>query len=847
MLVSSQDYPGVTRAARDLRADLLRVSRVEPAFTTDSATPSRDVVVIGTLGKSAVIDRLVREKKLNVADVAGRWETFLIQVVEKPMPGVDRALVIAGSDKRGTIFGIYDVSAEIGVSPWSWWADVPVRQQDSLFVLPGRHSRGEPAVKYRGIFLNDEAPALSGWTKAKFGGVNHQFYEKVFELVLRLKGNYLWPAMWGNAFNDDDPLNAKLADEYGVVMGTSHHEPMLRAQQEWKRYGKGEWNYEHNDSTLRAFWAQGIRNMGSRESIVTVGMRGDGDMPMTAGSNIALLEKIVADQRTIIGQVTGKNPSATPQLWALYKEVQDYYDKGMRVPDDVTLLFSDDNWGNVRRLPLGKDTLRSGGFGIYYHFDYVGGPRNYKWLNTNPIARVWEQMHLSYSYGAKKIWIVNVGDLKPMEFPISFFLDYAWDPSRWPAERLPEYTRHWAEQQFGPEHASEIANVVTADLKFAARRKPELLDTATYSLVNYREAESVVAAYDSLRDRAEAIGKSLGPQYQDAYYQLVLHPVQATANLNDLYVTVAKNRLYAAQGRAATNDLADRARALFERDAEISRYYNTQLAGGKWDHLMDQTHIGYTYWQEPPRNTMPRVDVIQLPRAADMGVAVVEQNRPAPPPRGPGRGGPIPGGGLPGFFGRGDAALPAFDPYQQQTYHIDVYNKGQAPFLYAVESGEPWLTISPARGNVAKEKRVAVSVDWSRAPAGDHKVPITVSGPNGSHVTVQAVVSNPASPKRDSVIGFVEGGGYVSMEAEHYTRAVNGGAISWQRIPDLGRTLSGMTPAPVTAPSQTPGGVSPRLEYRVFLFDSGTVMVKAYLSPTLNFSGSKDGLRYAVS
>ncbi len=255
------------------------------------------MIVAGTLGHNAFIDQLVHERKLDVSRVAGRWETFLIQIVERPTADVDHALIIAGSDKRGTIFGLYDVSASIGVSPWTWWADVPVRRQPDLYVLPGAHSDGEPAVKYRGIFLNDEAPALTGWAKEKFGGINHKFYEKVFELILRLKGNYLWPAMWGNAFNDDDKVDPQLADDYGIVMGTSHHEPMLRAQQEWKRYGKGEWNYEHNDSTLRAFWADGIRNMGSHESIVTVGMRGDGDMPMTAGSNIALLERIVRDQR----------------------------------------------------------------------------------------------------------------------------------------------------------------------------------------------------------------------------------------------------------------------------------------------------------------------------------------------------------------------------------------------------------------------------------------------------------------------------------------------------------------------------------------------------------------------
>ncbi len=855
LFVSPEDFPGVSLAARSLRVDIGKVTRAEPSLVTQIPTSSHDLVIIGTLGKNALIDRLVREKKLDVTGIAGKWEAFLTQVVDAPAPGIDRALVIAGSDKRGTIYGIYDLSSQIGVSPWYWWADVPVRQQSSLFVLPGRHTLGEPAVKYRGIFFNDEAPGMSGWAKEKFGGINHQMYEKAFELILRLKGNYLWPAMWGNAFNDDDKVDPALADEYGVVMGTSHHEPMDRAQQEWKRYGKGPWNYATNDSVLGDFWTQGIKNMGSHETIVTVGMRGDGDAPMVVGgdldANIKLLERIVKDQRSIITKVTGKDPSATPQDWALYKEVQDYYDKGMRVPDDVTLLFSDDNWGNIRRLPQGKDTLRAGGFGIYYHFDYVGGPRNYKWLNTNPISRTWEQMHLAYEYGARQIWIVNVGDLKPMEFPISFFLDYAWNPNKWPADKLPEYTRQWAAQQFGPAHAAEIADLITTDLKFAARRKPELVDTATYSLTNFDEAERVVAAYDTLRSKAERLAKVLPPSDHDAYYQLVQHPIEALANLNHLYVDVAKNRLYAVQGRASTNDLADQARKLFEHDAEITAYYNTQVAGGKWDHMMDQTHIGYTYWQEPPRNTMPRVDVIQLPKAADMGVAIVEQNRPAPAGRGGrGAGGPPPAA----FFGRGafEPTLPAFNPNERQTYHVDVYNKGQTSFAFTAKAAEPWVVISPASGTVGTEQRVSVSIDWTHAPAGDHKVPITFTGPSGAPSVIQAVVSNPSSPARESVVGFVEGGGYVSMEAEHYTRALgssggSGPAVVWQRIPDLGRTLSGMMTSPVTAPSRLPTADAAHLEYSAFFFDSGAVKVSVFVSPTLNFSASKDGLRYAVS
>ena len=842
LFASATDYPGVIRAVKDLKVDVGRVSGVEPALQLDGAISGRQVVLIGTIGKSALIDGLIAKRKLDVSAVRGKWEVFVSQVVEQPMPGVSRALVIAGSDKRGTIYGIYDLSQRIGVSPWYWWADVPVPRQKRLMVSAARRTLGEPAVKYRGIFINDEAPAFSGWTREKFGGFNHAMYERMFELILRLKGNYLWPAMWGNAFADDDSMNARLADEYGIVMGTSHHEPLTRAQAEWRRYGKGPWNYEQNDSTLRDFWRNGIERMGSRENIVTIGMRGDGDMPMTQGSNIALLERIVADQRRIIGEATGKPPSATPQLWALYKEVQDYYEKGMRVPDDVTLLFADDNWGNIRRLPEAKDRGRPGGFGVYYHFDYVGGPRNYKWLNTNPIARVWEQMHLAHEHGANRIWIVNVGDLKPMEFPISFFLDYAWNPDAIPATQLPAYTARWAAQQFGDSHSVEIAEIVTTYLKYAARRKPELLDPDTYSHSNFREAETVVADFTALRTRAERVAALMPPASKDAYYQLVLHPVLALGNLSELYVTTGRNRLYAQQGRATTNALADRVRTLFERDAEISAYYNNTLSGGKWNHMMDQTHIGYTYWQEPPRNTMPRVDVIQVPVAADMGVALVEQNRPTPSTGGRGGGGPPPSTG-----GGAGLAMPAFDVYAQQTWHVDVYNRGRTPFDYVASSSEPWIQLSPASGTIATEQRIAVRVDWSRAPAGTRTANVTVTGPNGSKVVVQAIVNNPVTPHRDSIVGFVQSAGYVSMEAEHFTRAVSTGGVQWLRIPGLGRTLSGMTATPVNGASQKPGGATPRLEYQVFTTDSGSVRLRAYLSPTLNFRGAATGLRYAVS
>jgi len=827
ILADSQDFPGVLRAARDLQKDIARVTSREPSFITHGPLRS-DVVIVGTLGRNGRIDELASSGKLDVAAVKGRWESFIIQTVSQPWPGVKRALVIAGSDKRGTIFGIYDLSEQIGVSPWYWWADVPVSRHHQLYIRPGRYVQGEPAVKYRGIFLNDEAPALSGWVKEKFGNYNHQFYERVFELLLRLKANYLWPAMWNNAFNDDDPLNPKVADEWGIVMGTSHHEPMLRAQQEWKRYGKGAWDYATNDEVLRQFWTEGIRRNRNFESIVTLGMRGDGDLPMSRESNVALLERIVADQRQILAENVNPDLAAVPQLWALYKEVQDYYEKGMRVPYDVTLLWCDDNWGNIRRLPTAEESKRSGGAGVYYHFDYVGGPRSYKWLNTVPITKIWEQMNLAYEHSAHRIWIVNVGDLKPMEFPIEFFLTFAWAPRDWPAERLHEYTRLWAEREFGPEHASAIVEIIEKYTKYNGRRKPELLEPTTYSLVNYREAERVVADYREIEQQAEQIQKALPEEKRDAFFQLVLYPVKACAVLNDLYVTVGKNRMYAVQGRAATNNLAQRARELFREDGQLARYYNRIMAGGKWNHMMDQTHIGYTYWNQPVRNVMPAVNEIQVPMEREMerGVEGSESVLPDNPR---------------------EASLPSQNSYDQRPRYFEIFNRGRTPFVFTALAAEPWLHVNPSRGTVIGEQRVWVGVDWNAVPQGASRGSITVNVTNDRKVTLTVPLENPIDLNRQSGKGFVETNGYVSMEAEHYSRAVAPQGMRWQKIPDFGRTLSGMTPFPVTAQSQNLSAASgTRLEYQMYLFHDGPVSVDAYLAPTLEFLLG-DGFRYGVS
>jgi hypothetical protein len=466
---------------------------------------------------------------------------------------------------------------------------------------------------------------------------------------------------------------------------------------------------------------------------------------------------------------------------------------------------------------------------MYYHFDYVGGPRNYKWLNTNPIARVWEEMHLTKECGDDRIWIVNVGDIKPMELPISFFLDYAWDPGRWPAEKLPEYTRQWAAEQFGPAFADSIAYILTQYTRYNGRRKPELLSPDTYSLLNYREAETVVDDYNALAHAAQSIGHQLPSDYRDTWFELVLYPVLACANLNELYVTAARNKLYAAQGRAATTSLADRVKDLFVKDSLLALEYNRLTAGGKWNHMMDQTHIGYTYWQEPPHNIMPVVTA--LDPAANTG---------------PSWGVAVEGSSAwwPAANDSSKAILPTFNPFQNTEHYLEVFNRSTKPFSCTVRAGAPWIKLGPADKQIDKEQRIWINIDWTRAPSGRRQTPLTITGPDGNTVTVTVSTDNPSS-KPELPNCFIETEGCVSIEARHFSRAVTGKDIQWQVIPDLGRTLSGIQASPVTGPARTPGGNSPRLEYQLYLFDTGTLTVRAYFSPILAFN--RQPIHYAIS
>ena len=561
----------------------------------------------------------MKQKRINGKLLKGKREKFIITLI-------DGQLVIAGSDRRGTIYGIYELSQQMGVSPWYDWADVPVEHHDSIFVNKGIYTDGEPAVRYRGIFLNDEAPCLTSWVKNTYGTGygDHRFYQRVFEQVLRLRGNMMWPAMWGWAFYADDPENEKTADEMGVVMSTSHHEPMARNHQEYarNRKGWGPWNYQKNKANLQKFFREGIERMKGTEQIVTIGMRGDGDEAMSAEADTKLMTNIINDQRKIIADVTGRKASETPQVWALYKEVMDYYDKGMKVPDDVTLLLCDDNWGNVRRVPNAKERKHKGGWGLYYHVDYVGAPRNSKMLNVTPVQNPWEQLTLAYENGIDRLWILNVGDLKPMEYPISQFMDMAWNPRKYDVNNITRHTRNWCAQQFGESQADEAARILNLICKYNGRCTPEMLNKNTYSLEN-GEWQEVVNQYLQLEADALRQYNCLSASYHDAYRQIILFPIELMSNLHQMYFAQAQNHALYKQGNPKANVWADECERRFKRDSLICDYYNHKMAGGKWNGMMTQKHIGYKSWNDDfEKDTCPELFRV----TSKDGVIICENN-----------------------------------------------------------------------------------------------------------------------------------------------------------------------------------------------------------------------------
>ncbi|MCH7227755.1 glycosyl hydrolase 115 family protein [Haloferula sp. A504] len=845
--VAENDWKVARIAARDLAADIGRVGGVPARITHQPAGLSSQAVILGTLGRSALIDQLVETGRLDVADVAGRWETFVITAVDDPLPGVARALVIAGSDRRGTAYGAYEISRRIGVSPWHWWADVTPEQQPELRVSGERTKVGPPAVKYRGIFINDEMWGLRPWAEGTFApdegkGIGPKTHAKIFELLLRLRANHLWPAMHLHTipFNTYEE-NKQVADDYAIVMGSSHIEPMLRnsfPHAEWDREGGGDWNYLTNRDAIYNYWERRIKANGRHENVYTLGMRGQDDEPMLGGKTreekIATLERIFRDQREILTRHIDPDPAMIPQVFIPYTEVLGLYDAGMKVPDDVTICWPDDNFGYIRRLPTAAERKRSGGSGIYYHIQWLNGATTaYTWLNTMPPPLIATEMHKAWQHGADRLWVLNVGDIKPGEIGTEFFLDMAWDPGRLGPRDVRRWLTAWAARDLDGRFADEIADIMMDYYQLGFTRRPEFMlqkrggqpfEMSWFSHDQHGdEASRRLERYAGIAERAEAIYQEIPGSRKAAFYQLVLYPVKGASLMNHKIIHADNSLRAGAAGRATALGHAEQARAAADAIRDLDHHYNHELAGvrDKWRYMMTST-------PGPWGGQRHQFEMPPLSEFAGGGPPTLEV---------------APEGGRPGV-------VAGLSQYTRGKRFIDLFNQGRGFIQWKATSPQPWLKIEPWNGRFEAGQRLWISIDWDALPANPPKAFIRITSDAADDAVLEVPVFAPASPKRDEVTGHIESHGCVSMEAEHFTRRHDRRGGGWQVIEGLGRHGDSVTVLPATLPGHTePEAIrsnSPALEFDMHLFSSGEFELHLDCLPTHPASPS-EGSRLAVS
>ncbi|HEX8138057.1 MAG TPA: glycosyl hydrolase 115 family protein [Pyrinomonadaceae bacterium] len=850
ILVAPADFKVVQIAAGNLAADVERVTGKRPALRREAQQLSAHVLVAGTLGQSPLIEGLIRDGKLDVGSLRGQWESFLVTTVRNPLPGVEVGLVIAGSDRRGTAYGIYALSEAIGVSPWYWWADVQPERRARLVIPSGLRREGPPSVQYRGIFLNDEDWGLHPWAAKTFeperGGIGPKTYARVCELLLRLRANTLWPAMHKvtRPFNSY-PENKQVADDYAIVMGSSHAEPMLRNNVgEWTGDPKA-YDYTRNPEGVRRYWEERLRENGRFENLYTLGMRGIHDSaiqgPKTQAERIKLLEEIFRVQRELIGAHVSQDVTKVPQIFVPYKEVLADYRTGLKVPEDVTIVWPDDNFGHIRYFPTAAEQGRAGGFGVYYHISYLGQPLSYIWLNTTPPALIWEEMMKAYEHGGRRFWVLNVGDIKPGEIGLEFFMQMAWDTGRWPRERLPEFLSEWARREFGVGRAREIASVMEQYYGLAQARKPEHLQwylpgeqprPSDLTQIDYGdEVQARLDAYEGLVSRVNRLYEAQGPRGKDAFYELVVYPVRASALANQRYFFTEKCAFYLEQGRASAVVWAKRAKAADAQLKSETAFFNELLAGGKWRHMM-ATEMGPGEWmsmRSTPPTVPPALAEMRWKEKAGLGVAIEGRRAPV-------------------GEDESDARLPLLSVYTGGTRFVDVFNTGRSYAPWTARASHRWLRLSRTSGDLLDDARIFVSVDWAHAPRGESVEGSIEISAAGEKRIVLVPIFNPPGLRPADLSGFVESGGVVAMEAEHFTRKVDRARVGWQVIPGLGRTGDSVAVFPTDTPSVTEAQLAdkaPVLEYRFHLFKAGKLAVTCYLLPTLPIVGGR-GLRYAV-
>lgn len=838
----TQDFEVVRTTAGLFANDVKEVSGQILGVATTKEAPQKNCIIVGTLGHNEWIEQMVAKKKLDVEPLKNRWENYLVQLVRNPLPGVDKALVIVGSDRRGAAYGLLSVSRTIGVSPWYWWADAPIVKKDQLNLKVDKYISKEPTVKYRGIFINDEDWGLYRWSKRNFekevGNFGPRTYAKVCELLLRLQANYLCPAMHdaSMAFHRI-PENRLVADRFAILMGASHCEPLLfNTASEWKRDTMGEWDYINNKKGVDSVLNARVKECAPFENVYTLALRGLHDRAMNASNDMGdrkdMLQEALMAQRQMLIDAIGKPGEEIPQAFTPYKEVLDVYDEGLELPDDVTIIWPDDNYGYMKRLSSPKEQKRSGRSGVYYHSSYLGKPHDHLWMNTVSPTLMYEELRKAYDATADRIWLLNAGDIKSCEFAVDYFLTMAFDIDSFNFERAANYRTEWLCGMLGDEYRNEYQDVVNSFYKLAFARKPEFMgwgyqwttdkhgkerNTDTdFSLTNYREVDNRLSEYRRIGNVVEKILNSMSDEKQKAcFYQSLYYPVKGCELLNRMILDGQRNRWYSIQQRASAKELEKSAKLCYDSLEVITKGYNS-LLDGKWDHVMTMKQgFAAAYFE------LPKLRDVELAPVASLGVMAEGEDVLK---------------GLKSFH-----SLPCFNTYLRQSYYVDVFNKGTAPLKWKTAVTNDWILVSKKSGETATEDRIEVSIDWAKVPAGERILgTLDIMSDRGEKESVYVSVFNPTSPslaEMDTL--YVENNGYVSIDAAGFHRKVENDAIKMRVIPNLGCENTAVQLGDPLAPAQrTAGRSTPRLEYDFYTFEQGSVDVYTYVLPT--FTISKD-------
>lgn len=844
--IDAADYEVVGKVANLFVEDIERVTGIRGGVCTAESIGGKEVVVIGTLGHNNLIDNLVEQGKLDVSAIRNGWEQYIIKILNNPCKGVDRALVIVGCDRRGTAYGTFALSEAMGVSPLYWWSDVPVKKQSALFLETLDYTSKAPSVKYRGIFINDEGWGITPWAAKTFdpelGDIGPNTYAKVCELILRMKGNMLAPAMHpgSGAFNKY-PENKVVADSYGIVMTSSHCEPLLfNNVTEWDKDTMGEWNYITNKDGINKVLDKRISENAPYENYYTLAMRGIHDAGLVGvpkEKEVSLVEEVLYDQRAILAKYIDKDIDSIPQLFVPYKEVMDIYERGLKVPDCVTLVWPDDNFGYLKRLSNKDEQQRKGGAGVYYHISYCGEPHDYLWINTTPPTLIYEEMRKAYDTGANRYWLLNVGDIKPGELGMKLFLDMAWDIDKFDFENTYTYQADYLASIFGTCYEDDLKDILNSYYLLGFQHKPEamgwgyewnnhhdrerVIDT-DFSFINYNEAEDRMKEYDRIADKSEKILNSLPEAYKAAFYELLFYPVKGAALMNKKMLTAQQNRWYAWQGRAATNLYADKTQAYHDSLNFYTNKFNSLLEG-KWNHMMSITPGWTATYQE-----MPPVVKIEVPDNSDMQIFIPGQDCT--------------------YATSGVNVLPCLNPYTKRDSFVELYNKGSKEFTWKAVTGSNWLRLSHTSGKTALQERILVSVDWTKVPMENDIVgEIEIS--SGSRVEkVFVPVFNPSTPSVESLKGiYVEDNGCVSINAGKFHRKQENADIKIRTIKGLGYENDCVQLGEATKPSQNMWFTdkTPKAEYDFYTFNAGNVTVYAYALPLFPVD-SKHDTRYGI-